>query len=291
MPPRRQAGHQGAEDEPVLRVARSQLDGEIEKRLELGQELLDRPLQFGTRMIDDVRALGTDFRTWDELNDRLLRNRFTTPKVADEYKRVTAGHVGELPSLEEVGWTRDNISAQMRKLSSIRLQLELYESEATEDNTSPPLAGAAAGSKIFVVHGHDGEVKLQVAEFIERIVGERPIILHEKAASGSRTVIEKFESYASQAGFAVVLLTADDVGSAKGAATLNDRARQNVVLELGFFFGKLGRSRVVALYEDGVELPSDISGVLYIPLTGNWHTELAKEVRAAGIVIDPGKLF
>ncbi len=174
---------------------------------------------------------------------------------------------------------------------NVNAYLELYESEAAEGSGSKSLTGAAVGSKIFVVHGHDSAVKLQVAEFLERITGERPIILHEKAASGSRTVIEKFEDYASEAGFAVVLLTADDVGSAKGAAKLNDRARQNVVLELGFFFGKLGRSRVVALYEDGVELPSDISGVLYIPLIGNWHTDLAKEVRAAGIAIDPGKLF
>jgi predicted nucleotide-binding protein len=273
----------------MLRVARSQLDGEIEERLELGQELLERVERVPFN-VDDVRAFNREFNTWDEFNERLLRSRFTTPKVADEYKRVTVG-VGELPPSQELYWARDSIREQMRRLSSIRGQLELYESEVAEYGGGKPLTGAVMGSKIFIVHGHDSAVKLQVAEFLQRITGERPIILHEMAASGSRTVIEKFEDYASEAGFAVVLLTADDVGSAKGAAKLNDRARQNVVLELGFFFGKLGRSRVVALYEDGVELPSDISGVLYIPLTGNWHTELAKELRAAGITIDPGKLF
>ena len=84
----------------------------------------------------------------------------------------------------------------------------------------------------------------------------------------------------------MVLLTADDVGSAKGAASQNPRARQNVVLEFGFLIAKLGRNRVVALYESDVELPSDLNGVLYKPLAGNWHTALAKELLAAGIEVD-----
>ena len=144
--------------------------------------------------------------------------------------------------------------------------------------------------KIFIVHGHDGDTKLQVAEFVERITGERPVILHEQADSG-RTVIEKFEEHASEAGFAIILLTADDAGKAKNAPQLNLRARQNVVLEFGYFMAKLGRSRVVALYEAGVELPSDVSGVLYKSLAGNWHTGLAQELKAAGIEIDFSKLF
>ena len=141
------------------------------------------------------------------------------------------------------------------------------------------------GDKTFLVHGHDGDTKLQVAEFIERITGERPVILHEQADSG-RTIIEKFEEHASEAGFAIILLTADDVGKAKGADQLNPRARQNVVLECGYFMAKLGRGRVVALHEAGVELPSDVTGVLYKSLAGNWHTELAREIKAAKIDVD-----
>jgi predicted nucleotide-binding protein len=287
MPPRRQESNQTTEAEPVLRVARPQLDREIEERIALGQELLNRQFQ---PHHDDVRALEGDFITWDEFNEQLLRSRFSLPRVANEYRRMRVGFGGQLAPDRELYYLRSGLSSQIRKLASIRQQLPLYESEVAEASESKPLTGVIMGSKIFIVHGHDSAVKLEVAEFLQRITGERPIILHEMAASGSRTVIEKFEGYASEAGFAVVLLTADDVGSAKGAATLNARARQNVVLELGFFFGKLGRSRVVALYEDGIELPSDISGVLYIPLSGNWHTDLAKELRAAGIAIDPSKL-
>ncbi len=71
---------------------------------------------------------------------------------------------------------------------------------------------------------------------------------------------------------------------------MNARARQNVVLEHGFFIGQLGRENVVALYEKVVELPSDLSGVLYKSVDGNWHTELAAELQAAGFAVDLNKL-
>lgn len=97
--------------------------------------------------------------------------------------------------------------------------------------------------RIFVVHGHNEAARETVARFLER-VGFEPVILHEQPNKG-RTIIEKFESYAD-VGFAVVLLTADDVGgrdSVEGAS-LKARARQNVILELGYFLGKLGRARL-----------------------------------------------
>jgi predicted nucleotide-binding protein len=288
MPPRRQAGRQGTEKEPMLRVATSQLDGEIEKRLELGQELLDRRVEVGPGSVaadvQTVRDFNREFSTWDEFNERLLRSRFTTPKAADEYKRVTIG-IGELPPQQELYWAREGIREQMRRLSSVRDQLPLYESEVAEDSGSKPTTGAAMGSKIFLVHGHDGARKLEVAQFLQEGTGERPIILHEPASKG-RTIIEKFEDHASEAGFAVILLTADDVGRAKKDTDLKSRARQNVVFEFGFFVGALGRANVVALVEEVVERPSDTDGVLYIPLAGNWKTELAKEIRAARIKLE-----
>jgi predicted nucleotide-binding protein len=84
------------------------------------------------------------------------------------------------------------------------------------------------------------------------------------------------------------LLTADDVGRAKDATVDNARARQNVVFELGFFFGLLGRGRVCAVYESGVELPSDLAGfgrVEFDPAR-RWKYEVAKEIHAAGIELD-----
>jgi predicted nucleotide-binding protein len=86
----------------------------------------------------------------------------------------------------------------------------------------------------------------------------------------------------------VVLLTPDDEGREVGSKDpLSPRARQNVVLELGFFVGRLGRKCVCAIFR-GVEIPSDYLGVLYIPLDegGAWQLRLAKELKAAGFGVD-----
>ncbi len=146
------------------------------------------------------------------------------------------------------------------------------------------------GRKVFVVHGHDGAAKDAVARFIEK-VGLQPIILHEHANEG-RTIIEKFETYSSDIVFAVVLLTPDDMGCAAGSqidvSQLGPRARQNVILELGYFIGRLGRTRVCALHKGNVELPSDYQGVLYVPLDegGAWKAKLAQEFVQAKISIE-----
>jgi len=121
--------------------------------------------------------------------------------------------------------------------------------------------------------------------------GLRAIILHEQSNQG-RTLIEKFEANADVA-FAIVLLTADDKGGKieMDTDTFQPRARQNVVLELGFFLGKIGRDRVCAICEEGVEIPSDFNGVAYVQFNANgaWKLEVAREIQAAGIPIDMNK--
>jgi predicted nucleotide-binding protein len=143
--------------------------------------------------------------------------------------------------------------------------------------------------KVFVVHGHDNEAKLEVARLLERLT-LIPIILHEQPNRG-RTIIEKFELVASDVTFAVILLTPDDVGAAKAEkkmSRLKQRARQNVVFEMGFFYAKLGRERVCPLLKGNTEQPSDVSGVVSLPMdtSGSWRTDLAKEMKAAGLPVD-----
>lgn len=270
------------------------MDQELASRITEGQGLLEQltALQEQERrtwsIMPDIVTLRDKYYTWNEYNEQLLRSRFSTPKLANSYRTFSAVG-GDLSEQQRLTMLERDINRQLRKLGSVRQQLGLYKAPATsasEDGSVRP----TIGDKIFIVHGHDSDIKLQTAQFIERITGKRPIILHEQADSG-RTVIEKFEAHASEAGFAIILLTADDEGKAKGAANLNPRARQNVVLEFGYFMAKLGRGRVVALHEAGVELPSDVSGVLYKSLAGNWHTGLAQELKAANIEIDFSRLF
>jgi hypothetical protein len=139
---------------------------------------------------------------------------------------------------------------------------------------------------VFLVHGHDAESKETVARFIEKL-GLKVIILHEQPHSG-KTIIEKYESFASKAGYAVILLTPDDLGASKADAKVPKfRARQNVIFELGFFIAKLGRNRVCALRKGDVEIPSDYHGVLYVPIDseGAWKISLAKEMKSVGLPI------
>jgi hypothetical protein len=144
-------------------------------------------------------------------------------------------------------------------------------------------------NKVFIVHGHDEAVLYKVARVIEQLSLD-PIILHEQADRG-RTIIEKFEVN-SEVGFAIVLLTPDDSGKAKNEDEYSLRARQNVILELGYFMGKIGRDRVCALKLDNVEIPSDIFGVIWTDLdpSGIWKYKLGKELIAAGYNIDLSKI-
>ena len=88
-------------------------------------------------------------------------------------------------------------------------------------------------------------------------------------------------------GFAVVLLTPDDEGRKKGD-TLKPRVRQNVLLELGYFVGRLGCGRVCVLRRGEVEVPSDFGGILYTQFDDGegWKSKLAQELKAAGYAID-----
>jgi predicted nucleotide-binding protein len=160
-------------------------------------------------------------------------------------------------------------------------------SEPTTVDATPPSSRPAEPDddeadprQIFVVHGHSREN--DVARVIQEITGRQPVLLSEQPGRG-KTIIEKFEEHAGRAGFAVVLLTADDLGAAKGdAEDLHPRARQNAILELGWFLGKIGRENVAVLYDDGVELPSDYRGVEYISFAEDWRWKLNRELKDAG---------
>lgn len=158
--------------------------------------------------------------------------------------------------------------------------------------TSAKKTSSEKGNKkdIFIVHGHNEELKEKVARTIEKLK-LNPVILHEQSNEG-QTVIEKFEKH-SNVNFAVILLTYDDFGNVKSENNRNKRARQNVILELGYFIAKIGRENVMPLYEKEVELPSDISGVLYtlIDETENWKFRLVKELKSAGFNVDANDII
>ncbi len=183
-----------------------------------------------------------------------------------------------------------------RCLQKIKTLKEILEERIAD--TPPPIvapnehmrSSKPISTRVFVVHGHDDGVKEMVARFLIELELE-PLILHEQA-NQNKTIIEKIEAHANVA-YAVVLLTPDDEGHPAGhPEETRPRARQNVVLELGYFMAKLGRSQVCVLYKGDVEIPSDYKGVLYVQFDdhGAWKLQLAKEMKSVGIEIDLNKL-
>lgn len=182
-----------------------------------------------------------------------------------------------------------NLFSDRDSLKSLRGEAQQHQQRTGKrpeiEEKMPPLQNS-----VFIVHGHEDSLKQSTARFLEKL-GLQVIILHEQPDKG-RTIIEKLIEHSSVM-FAVVLLTHDDVGGLKSEPNrLSPRARQNVIFEMGFFYGKLGRGKICALYQD-VEQPSDLHGVLYIPVDqeGSWKLRLAKEIKAAGLDVDLNRVM
>lgn len=214
-----------------------------------------------------------------------------------EYNEYTVGSFDTLPlrlgggneplSRVQAGY-KEGLDRCALKLKTLRelLQERIADAPAGVTDGRQSARPKPSGRRVFIVHGHDEGTKDTVARYITKLELE-PVILHEQPNQG-RTVIEKFEAH-SDVAFAVVLFTPDDVGHpAAKPEEAKPRARQNVVLELGFFLASLGRERVCVLYKGGVEVPTDYSGVLYhqIDEAGAWRSLLARELKAAGVAVD-----
>ncbi len=187
--------------------------------------------------------------------------------------------------VESSDYTRD-ITKRILKECESQIQ------EATPQPEAPTVTKPKVPmdkSKVFIVHVHDNAAKEAVARFVEKI-GLKAIILHEQASSG-KTIIEKIEEY-TNVGFAIVLYTPCDEGGPKGKDQLKARARQNVVFEHGYLIGKIGRKNVSALVKGDIEKPTDISGVVYIPMDegDGWKLTVGKEMKACGYDIDLNKI-
>ena len=159
-------------------------------------------------------------------------------------------------------------------------------------NAEPAYTDGDAKKRVFIVHGHDNEAKIEMARTLEKL-GFEAIILHEQPNAG-QTIIEKITSHSNVA-YAVVLYTECDLGREKNMPADKERfrARQNVVFEHGYLLGKLGREKVSAFVKGNVETPGDISGVVYTEMdnSGAWKQELVREMKASGLNVDFNQLL
>lgn len=279
---------------PLLTKPRDDARAQLLARCELGKAVQALP----SGNIDTYDAAEAEFLSWDSYNHELLRRMFTTDEYNNSYRSTFVQptvNFGGPTFYDKVQRLSQNLAKKIRFLTSLAERLDLIDEAPDLSSTGievpARVPAVPVNKRVFIVHGQDNEAKAIVSRFVEKC-GLEPVILHEQSDRG-RTIIEKFEQEAD-ASFAVVLLTPDDVGglAAPGdtpsSIELKYRARQNVILELGYFVGRLGRSRVCALRKGDVELPSDFSGVIYTALTADegWKIKLAKELNAAGYGVD-----
>jgi predicted nucleotide-binding protein len=280
-----------------LTVKRKEAEDRLQNLIARGCEIRQRDY----RTEQDLEAGRGDGDKWIRYAGEVLKRTFNSEEYARELDCATLGislipyGFGYEPSLEQqVATFTEYLDCKIRTLESVLERLSLIpemeihsmDSQASQVDWLPTLT-----KKVFVVHGRDEGAKQSVARFLEKLDLE-PIILHDQPNQG-RTILEKFVD-CSNVAFAVVIFTPDDVGAAaEDKGNLLPRARQNVVFELGFFMGKMGRSRVCVLHMGSVEILSDYQGVLYVPMdkAGAWKTALARELRQAGIKVDLNKVF
>lgn len=255
---------------------------------EQGIGLLKQLVEKANTLLSSKLLEGDEVTAWTTLAENYLTKVFgsDSPNVSDV---VNDSGILAIPmDADDYFWDEHYKGKMQRRVKILESLVEVLQTEIQLQGGSAPKAEHEFGEKVFVVHGHNEAVLQTTARYIEKLQLE-PIILHEQANRG-RTIIEKFEQECKGVGFSIILMTGDDRGGLKTEMPeqMRLRARQNVVLEMGFFLGRLGRSRVVVLYEEGVEIPSDYSGVLFIKIDtgGAWRMYVAKEMKAAGFRID-----
>jgi len=256
---------------------------EFDELIKEGQSLLKDP---GSGYISHQQR---DYEKWVERVSNLISDIFPNSGLLAEWNSLGT------PIISYGGYFSSDRTTRLHFINIVekrmgwlaRLARSTFEAEMDMSKQFIP----KPNGKIFLVHGRNEKLLAKVARLLEKLNLE-PIILHEQPNHG-KTIIEKFEDY-SDVAYVIVFLTKDDLGKLDTSEEKKflHRARQNVIFEMGYFIAKIGRKHVCTLYEEGVEIPSDYQGVLYIQIDGNeaWQLQLAKEMKSVGIPLDMNRL-
>jgi len=255
----------------------------------------------------DFGALIVDLETLASSSKEDFSNEFWSSyeNYVKEYNRLlkdiqSLGFYKELKFLEQVPLSDQSFDSGFSKQEQAKLRevtnasnillrkVKLLLSPPKSDNR---VNNQVRSNKIFVVHGQDNEMKTDVTQTLQKLDLD-PIILHEKPNNG-RSIIEKISDYA-HVSFAVVLVSPDDLAYPEEKTPDEDkhRAGQNVIFELGYFLGRLGKQNVIAIYrkKKDFEIPNDYNGVLWIEYKSGWYFKLIRELQALNFEVDANKL-
>lgn len=282
-------------EKTLLNKSKSDFEQELVEQINIGQKIIENRIENDETFTKARR----EFSEWSDYNLELLKQSFSEPY--NEYWRSYDNAGNAIGLFAKIGGHRQQpgeilnefiqkVDSKLDNLKKLKNKVKLIESSVYEAQAIVKTEVQRNMSQVFIVHGHDEEAKTKTARFVEKL-GLEAIILHEKASS-SRSIIEKIEEY-SDVGFGIVLYTPCDIGGKQvEKPELKSRARQNVVFEHGFLIGKIKRQNVCALVKGDVELPNDISGVVYVQMDNaeSWKYTIAKEMKAVGYNIDMNKI-
>ena len=245
-------------------------------------------------------AKSPEFLKWHNDVVGALKNVFPAePDVMSSWSRIqfepsiaVQGHAESREMAHKA--YQGGLDEALALIASLIDQIEDYwddDAGSTQHGIVDEKVLAIDSKQVFVVHGRDPGTLAEVEQVLSQL-GLKPVVLQDLHNKG-RTIIEKFEDHA-RVEFAVVVCTPDDAGKlADGGTQSQPRARQNVIFELGYFLGKLGRERVCTLIKGVVEVPSDYYGVVYVEMDDKraWRFELTRELKGAGYDVDADKLL
>lgn len=275
---------------------------------------LDHQIHVGTQLqeqianqVQSLSDVWNEWRTWVEETEFVLNQVFIVKRKwyeltpAEDFKATLSGPINSamLEGVNDLSFEKQSalwealnqeVSERLRKLKSYNNRVEfLAEPDELQASPGRSSSNCLSSNAIFVVHGRDKAPRLEVQQFIERCTNCKPIILSDQPNQG-RDLLGKFQREAETACFAVVIMSGDDEGRLRASeGEPRPRARQNVIFELGYFIGLLGREKVAVLYESNVEIPSDFGGVVYIQMDQDWKFGLSRELKEAKIEVDLNK--
>jgi predicted nucleotide-binding protein len=258
----------------TLKMPRKKALNQLGRLIQDLQEFSTTP----TGTFDEITVAENSIQTWlRKANANLSAINDGIQIGAMAIRPISLSWNGELPQPTPL---RERVENYRGRIESLNEQLERYLQSVND----PYNFEETKSGKVFVIHGHGNRKPVEHA--IEELGLESVVLIEE--AGGSKTIIEKLERYTEDVDYAVALFTPDDQGRKNGVRKFHDRARQNVILETGYFLAAKGRDYVCILKSESVSLAdiSDLQGIITIDYgeTTNWKVELRKELEAADVI-------
>jgi predicted nucleotide-binding protein len=220
----------------------------------LEERVVARTGDVSLRRIFPSDSFGHQFKQAANLVDRL---RQVLPSLYDDFQPIRTEptvemHQPDISAPKLFHYAREQLEQLGRDIDQV------FEIRANSELSQPASQAVAEHRCVFISHGRSADWR-EVQAYVEKDIELATLELAQAPSSG-QTIIEKLESNASSCDSAVIVMTGDDI-DASGQA----RARENVMHEIGFFQGKYRRARVCLLHEEAVSIPTNLSGVVYVP--------------------------